>query len=148
MGGIGIGSYRILSAKKDEQTKKTSQSANADTYTIPFYTPKTLPKGYTFNNDIQSLKKDVYYYSINGPEDTVFHITQQPIPESFDFASFNKKFLNPDRFTTEAGSAIVGPVGSAIIGSVQTIKNSWIIVNCENSSAQSKVQTVIRSLKL
>lgn len=148
VGTAGWLTFRAVTSRTNIQQPETSQTNTNQTYSIPVYFPKNLPKDYTYNNDIKSLKKDVYYYSVSGPGNTVFHITQQPLPTDFDFAAFNKKFLNPEKFVTEAGSAIVGPVGPTIIGSIQTVKNSWILVNCENSSAESKAQTVLRSLSL
>lgn len=133
---------------------KHAQSANnpraqsvASLVSIPVYYPQDLPKGYSYNNDAKVLKTNVLYFSVTGPGKQKFFITQEPIPSNFDFTAFNKKFLNPDTFSCDAGSALVGQAGANMIGSVQTNKNTWVIVNSGSTTPQTELETVIRALE-
>lgn len=114
---------------------------------IPVYYPQNLPAGYSYNNDAKTIKTNILYFSVSGPGKQTFYITQQPIPSNFDFSAFNKKFLSPDSFSTDAGSAIAGPIGASLVGSVQTDKNTWIIINSAGTNSQTELETVIRSLE-
>jgi len=113
---------------------------------IPVYFPQNLPAGYVYNKDSKVLKTNVFYYSVTGPRSRLFHVTQQPIPESFDFAVFNKKLLTPDTFNAISGTVTAGEVGVNTIGSIKTNKNTWIIINSSAPNSVTQLETVARSL--
>jgi len=115
---------------------------------IPAYYPQNLPSGYSYNNDARTIKTNVLYLSVTGPGKQTFYITQQSVPASFDFVGFDKKFLNPDNFSSDAGSAIAGQVGANLIGSIQTNKNTWIIINSAGTNSLTELETVARSFEL
>ncbi len=148
LSATGLLGYHFIFNKNNPEKLQSNQSNSDSDYTIAFYTPKNLPKEYTYNNDVQLLKKDVYYYTVNGPNDTVFHVTQQLIPEGFDFTAFNKKFLSPDTFSSEAGTTTIGQAGSTFLASIRTNKNTWIIVNAPTITSPTVLEAVSRSLAL
>ena len=146
---LGLGGYFIIYAEKD--TKEPVQLfavKEGSQLTIPVYFPKNLPPGYTYNKDASTIKKNVYYFTVTAPKDIKLYITQQPIPEQFDFVSFNKKFLTPDKFDSSAGSVVAGQVGSSFIGSIVTKKNTWILINSTSPNTLNQVEAVARSLEL
>jgi hypothetical protein len=144
----------ILFSRSKDKPKTTTGSKDTSTAkpvsdnTIALYSAKNLPTGYKDNNDGKYLKTDVYYISITGPKEQIYYITQQLIPANFDFTAFNKKFLNPDTFTTGIGTAIAGPVGSIMLGSIRSNKNTWIIINAPANSTLANLESVMRSLSL
>lgn len=132
---------------------KPSQAAasiqlNGQQISIPVYYPHNLPSGYTYNNDPKLLKTNVLYFSVTGPGKQTYYVTQQAIPASFDFTAFNKKFLNPDNFSSDAGTVTAGGVGANMIASIRTNKNTWIIINASATSPLTELETVIRSFEL
>lgn len=131
-----------------DRTASTTIQPAGKLVSIPVYYPRNLPAGYSYNGNARALKSDILYFSVTGPGQQVFHITQQPIPPSFDFTAFDKKFLNPATFNSDAGSAIAGQAGANLIGSVQTNKNTWIIINSVASNSPTELEVVIRSLEL
>jgi hypothetical protein len=151
--GISLGGFFVLKPqKKQALTLPTVSQSKAPTVpqssSIAVYVPRNLPSGYTYNNDQKMIKTNVYYSSINGPKGEIFYITQQPIPTDFDFTAFNKKFLNPDTFNSNAGTATVGLAGTSFIASVRTNKNSWIIINSPASKSAGSLEAVVRSLTI
>lgn len=132
---VSISGATSVPAAKDNEVK------------ISVYTPKNLPSGYTYNNDGKVLKANVYYFSVTGPGNQLFYVTQQPIPPNFDFVSFNKKFLDLQTFTSDAGTGTSGIAGTSLIGSIQTNKNTWILINSASASSQTELQTIARSLE-
>lgn len=147
---LGLGGYYLWSSTQKEPAKKTSSLVPADgkPVSITLYQPKNLPSGYIFNADAKTIKENVLYFSVTGPKKEMYYITQQPIPANFDFTTFNKKFLNPDTFTTPSGTATVGPVGAINLGSIRTSKNTWIIINASETATTAGVETVARSFEL
>jgi hypothetical protein len=147
--GLGTAVFFILQpAKKPNST--LSSVHDPATFTRPgvtIFVPKDLPTGYTYNNDQKMLKTNVYYATVTGPKNQKFYITQQPIPASFDFTTFNKKFLTPDTFSASAGTATVGVVGPSVLASVRSAKNTWIIINTDSSTPVANMEAVVRSLQ-
>lgn len=146
---LSFGAVLLVRSKHTVETPKLvsgTTAAEVKPVTIALYYPKNLPSGFTYNNDGKVLNPDVYYYSVTGPNNKKFYVTQQPIPANFDFKAFNKKFLNPDTFTANVGSVTAGAVGANMIGSVQTNKNTWIIVNTDATLPLVQLESVIRSL--
>jgi hypothetical protein len=141
-----IGGYFLLHRPTPVVTDPAAQAA-ARLVSIPVYYPQNLPAGYTYNNDAKTIQANILYFSITGPGNQTFYVTQQSIPPNFDFSTFNEKFLNPDNFSSDAGSVIAGPVGGNLIGSVQTDKNTWIIINSPGTNSQTELETVVRSLE-
>lgn len=140
---------RSESKKTDNQVAGSStSSASAPTTTIAVYYPKNLPKGFSYDNNLQTLKTDVYYFSVTGPKKEVYYITQQPLAPSFDFASFNKKMSSPDTFTTDAGTATAGSIGTNMLASLRTNKNTWVIINTAPTVKLTELESVARSLSL
>lgn len=150
LGKTGSSSTTSNSSIASNPSGNTSEqpSPAGDKVSIPVYYPKNLPTGFTYNNDAKALKPDVLYYSIKGPGSQNFYVTQQAIPANFDFAAFNKKFLKPDSFSTEAGTATAGVAGPSLVGSIRTTKNTWIIINSLDTSVLPQLETVARSLQL
>jgi len=149
VGIFGVGAVGYIYFKSNNAKSSTlsafSQPIDAR-LTIPVYYPQDLPAGYIYNNDSKILKTNVFYYSVTGPRNSLFHVTQQPIPESFDFATFNKKLLTPDTFNATSGTVTAGEVGVNTIGSVKTDKNTWIIINSSAPNSVTQLETVARSL--
>lgn len=145
----------VLLTKRGESKKTDNQvagsstsSSSASTTTIAVYYPKNLPKGFSYDNNLQTLKTDVYFYSILGQGQEQFYITQQQIPSEFDFNAFTKKFLEQDKFSSTAGDVLAGKVGDSYIASIRTKKNTWIIINSSPQSKLSSIETIARSLDL
>jgi hypothetical protein len=113
---------------------------------VTFY-PQNLPKGYSYANDAKALKPDTLYYSIKGPNGQVIYVTQQPLPASFDYSAFAKKFLKPDNFSTAIGDGMAGIVGPNLLGSIRTNQNTWVIFNSVDTAAQNPLESVMRSLR-
>jgi hypothetical protein len=113
---------------------------------IAVYYPVNLPEGYSVSN-YKVIKKDVLYYLVTSGKGDRFSITIQALPSSFDFISFKKKFLKPDDYATPVGTNTVGVVGTELVGSVQTVDNSWIILNSKSTDAIKDMETITRSLK-
>lgn len=134
--------------KPTNDIKSVLAESTQNQTTIPIFVPSALPKGYKYNNDFKQIKNDIYYFSVSGPSGKKFYITQQPIPAKFDFVGFNNKFLNPDNFNTDAGTVTAGPSGADLLASLRTTKNTWIIVNAQDTSPAnlSQLESVVRSL--
>jgi hypothetical protein len=115
---------------------------------IAIYYPQQLPAGYTYNNDAKMVKSTIFYFSVTGPNRQLFYVSQQPVPSNFDFDGFSKKFLNPDSFSTDAGSAVVGQAGASLVGSIRTNKNTWILINTAAVNSLSQLEVIARSLEL
>lgn len=145
IGGAGYAYFKPNHAKP-AKTGLFGQSIRQQV-SIPLYYPQNLPGGYSYNNDARTIKANVLYLSVTGPGKQVFYITQQAVPASFDFVGFDKKFLNPDNFSTDAGSAIAGQVGANLIGSIQTNKNTWIIINSAGTNSLTELETAARSFE-
>jgi len=141
-----VGYFLFKPSHKPNPSTALGQSI-AKLVSIPAYYPQNLPAGYTYNNDARTIKANVLYFSVTGPGSQAFYVTQQPVPASFDFVGFDKKFLNPENFSTDAGSSIAGPVGANLIGSILTNKNTWIIINSQGTNSLTELETVVRSLE-
>lgn len=141
-----VGYWLFKPSHKHNPSTTLGQSI-AKLVSIPAYYPQNLPNGYTYNKDAKAIKVNVLYFSVTGPGNQTFYVSQQSVPASFDFVGFDKKFLNPDNFSTDAGSTIAGQVGANMIGSVLTDKNTWIIINTGSTSSLTELETVARSLE-
>ncbi len=145
---LAAGAYFLFKPTPKQNPSTALGQSIAKLVSIPAYYPQNLPAGYTYNNDAHIIKTNILYFSVTGPGNQTFYVSQQPIPASFDFVGFDKKFLNPDNFSTDAGSSIAGQVGANLIGSIQTDKNTWIILNTAGTNSLTELETVIRSLEL
>jgi hypothetical protein len=144
--GLAAGSYAYFKPKHAQPGKPGVLAAsNGRQVSIPVYYPRNLPGGYTYNNDPKVLKANVLYFSVSGPGKQMFYVTQQPIPATFDFTAFNKKFLNPDNFSTGSGTVTAGQVGANMLASIRTDKNTWIIVNSSGTTPLTELEAVARS---
>jgi hypothetical protein len=144
-GAVGLAGGAGNRAVADNSVSATANASKL--VPIPTFFPKNLPAGYSYGNDAKALKPNILYYSVRGPKKQAFYITQQPLPANFDFAGFKKKFLNPDNFSTGIGDAMAGPAGSNLLGSIRTNKNTWIIINSSDITAQDPLEAVMRSLQ-
>jgi len=115
---------------------------------IPVYAPLNLPAGYTYNDDAKAVKSTIMYFSVTGPGNQKFYISEQPIPPNFNFEGFAKKYLNPSNFSSDAGNGAAGTLANQLVGSIQTNKNTWIIINSPASNSLTELETVARSLEL
>ena len=145
--GLSAGGFTFYESKQSKSDKTNVLGQATQSVTIPLYYPKNLPNGYTDNNDSLAIKQNVFYSSVTGPNNTKFYITQQPIPDNFNFVDFSKKFLNPDTFSSDAGQVVAGQVGSNTIGSIKTNKNTWILINSIGTNSLDGLEVAARSLE-
>jgi len=148
---VAVGVLQVWHKLQDRRSaSKVAGASTAAETTIPLYAPKNLPTGYTFNNDEKWLKSNVDYFSITGPDKQMYFVTQQPVPENFDFVAFGKKFTEPDRMNVGAGDLTAGQVGANTIGSLLTDKATWIIINAQSTGDKitNGVEAVARSMTL
>lgn len=122
-------------------------TSNFPALSIPTYYAQNLPAGYTYNNDPKKVKSTIMYFSVMGPNNQRFYVSQQPVPPNFDFNGFAKKFLNPTTFSSDAGLGAAGQLGNQLVGSIQTNKNTWIIINSPAANSLTELETVARSLE-
>ncbi|GEM_PF-3312690 len=142
------GGYSVLKPKHTKSGATPTFTLPAgQQVSIPLYYPQNLPSGYTYNNDAKVIRPNVLYISVTGPGNQVFYVTQQTIPANFDFVGFGKKFTSPDNFTSDAGSAMAGQVGANLIGSIQTNKNTWIIINSPATNSLTELEIIARSFE-
>ena len=146
-GLIGWFVVRPRYEQKKENQATASAAATIPGITIPIYYPSNLPPGYNFNNDTKVIKNDVYYYSINDPQGSTYHVTVQPIPAAFNFTAFTSKFLNPNQYTTNVGSVVAGQVGARFYASIQTTSNTWILIWTEAKNSLPQLEAITRSFQ-
>jgi hypothetical protein len=146
--GLTSGAYILLKPTPPSNKSSLLGQSISRLVSIPVYYPQDLPSGYIYNNDAKPIKANILYFSVTSPNNQTFYVSQQPIPASFDFVGFNKKFLNPDNFSSDAGSAVAGPVGANLICSILTNKNTWIIINSPSTDSLTEIETIARSLEL
>jgi hypothetical protein len=118
-----------------------------DQVNIAVYYPVNLPPGFQVNNDFKLLQDNILYYSVSDSAGTKFYVTIQALPVNFNFQDFKKKFTKPDEYPTAAGDALVGQVGSSVLGSIRTIGNSWIIINSTNLNSVNGMEAVTRAMQ-
>jgi hypothetical protein len=144
--GAGAAGYYKFYKKQTPTASAYFPSSIASQVSIALYYPINLPAGYKVNNDYKILQQNVVYYSIKDPAANRYAVTIQPLPANFDFNQFKGKFLKPDEFSTSIGSALVGTAGANLIASIRTNDNDWIIINATNTTTQSQLETIVRSL--
>lgn len=141
--------YALSNSTNSSPTqKKYLNPTISSQLTIPVYMPLGLPFGYIVNDDIKTLKFNILYFTVTGPGNQRYSITEEAIPPNFDFSSFTKKFLNPEVFTTNIGTVTAGVVGANLIGSIQTNKNTWILINAISTNSLAQLETIARSFEL
>lgn len=113
---------------------------------IPVYYPVNLPAGFKVSG-FKVIKQNVLYYVVTNKNNDSFYITIQPLPASFDFVSFAKKFPQPDQYNTPIGTDLVGVAGNQLLGSIQTNKNTWIILNSTAINSIKDMETITRSFQ-
>lgn len=126
----------------------TTNLAVSTNIKIPFYYPKSLPVGYKYNNDKKTISPNVYSISVTGPNKEYFYITEQAPPINKDYTPFNIQLADPRSFDSPLGKVTTGSKKNSFIVSIDTIHNSWIIINSPNTGNQSIIQPVIDSLSL
>jgi hypothetical protein len=114
---------------------------------IALYYPTELPAGWNVaTNSFKIPTSGVLTFAITDNKHNVYYVSEQKLPDNFDYTGFQKKFSEPDSFTAKAGSAIVGPASNALVGSIRTPDNSWVIINTFDTELQNQVETIARSL--
>jgi hypothetical protein len=123
-------------------------SITKDQIQIPVYYPINLPGNLIVDsNTFKVIQKNVLYYSVSNRAGDKFYITIQPLASNFDFVAFKKKFVKPDEYQTPIGSNLVGVAGTSLIGSIQTNKNVWILLNSSAIGSISTMETITRSFQ-
>ena len=111
------------------------------------YYPTKLPTGmYVVPNSIHGDGQAVLYTVADG-QNHKFFVSIQPLPQSFDYEQFKKKFTDTDETLVNTGSALTGDAGYALIGSIRTADNTWILINAPDTSTGSAVQALTRSFE-
>ena len=137
------------------QTKQAAQPVANQSYfpsgigsqmTIPVYYPVNLPAGFSVAS-FAVIKQNVLFYSVTNKAGDKFNVTIQPLPSTFDFVGFQKKFFQPDQYQTPIGSNLVGVAGTTLIGSIQTTKNVWILLNSNSVDQLKDMETITRAFR-
>lgn len=126
----------------------TKPAATQPSVTIPLYIPTNLPKGYTYNNDKKTMSPNVFSMSVTGPHKEYFYITQQTPPVNNDYTPFNKQLTDPRNYDAAIGKVTTGSTKNSFIVSINTVKNTWVIINSPNTGAENIIKPVIDSLSL
>lgn len=149
--GVSVGGYVLLNQKPQKSAIASTLSPEISSQlTIPIYLVQSLPKGYAVNNDFKIIHPNVLNFSITSPDGHKYSISEQLIPQNFDFVTFNKKFLSPDTYSTGVGTVTAGLIGSNIVGSIRTNNNSWILINAPSSgnSSLTDLEAITRAFYL
>jgi hypothetical protein len=113
---------------------------------IALYYPVNLPNGmYVDRSSFMVPTKNVVTYTILDKGGNKFYVSEQNLPNNFDFDAFKKKFESNNEFATKAGNAFIGDLGSQIIASIPTPQQSWIIINTGAFTAQSEIPEICRA---
>lgn len=112
-----------------------------------YYPANTATKDWNIVASSISATNQAVTYEVGGGGKR-FVVSVQSIPSDFDFADFKKKFFATDEFTTNIGTALVGEVGSSMVGSIRTNDGSWVLINTSYTTTQAELSEFVRAFKL
>jgi hypothetical protein len=113
---------------------------------ISLYYPIKLPAGmHVDRSSFMMPAKNVVTYAIVDKDGNKFYVSEQNLPDNFDFQSFKKKFESSDELIVKAGNAFVGDIGTQLIASVTTPDQSWILITTTDYTAQNELADICRA---
>ena len=113
---------------------------------IALYYPVNPPDGLRVDRtSFQVPYQGVVTYTLRDTRGNKFYVSEQALPGNFDFTAFKAKFESTDEITVPAGNALVGDLGIELIASIQTPKNSWIIINTPDITGQTELEALSRT---
>lgn len=116
---------------------------------IALYYPASLPGGWVVDsNSFRIPTSEVLTFGVKDSAGDIFNVSEQAIPDNFDFTVFQKKFSSPDTFSAPAGDVMAGQVASSLLASIRTSNNTWLIINTSNVDVQTSLETLCRSFSL
>ena len=147
--GAGMAYYQTRKNSNHASNQSSGRFPASVTSQIstPLYYPVSLPAGYKVNNDFNVIKPGILYYSINDPSNNVYLVTIKPISVTSDPAAFEKNFTIPDVFSTDAGTATVGLIGSSLMASIHTKQNVWILVAPKSTEVLTQLETIAQAFQ-
>ena len=135
LGGASAAGWAYVNKNSSPFSKTIRQTAS-----FPLYYPQHIPidkKSIQLTNSTNLLSYSLHY------QGNIMYVTVQPIPEGFDFNSFNKQIIGSSQFLTGAGTATVGKFSGKMIGSLVTI-NSWVFVSTTLNARAADVSNLLR----
>lgn len=113
---------------------------------MSLYYPIKPPSGMSVDQaSFSAPSKNVITYIVSDSQSNKFYVAMQLLPDTFNFAKFKSKFEKTEEFTANAGSVLIGDLGNQLVASIQTPKNSWIIVNTTAFSQQAELEALCRA---
>ncbi len=109
------------------------------------YYPAQLPSGLSVVVDSIKASKQTVFYNVQDTAGHKFYVSLQAYPANFDYEAFKQKFSNTDEFNTTVGNVLYGDAGYALVASIRTNDNSWILINAPDTSTGSELQAITRS---
>lgn len=113
------------------------------------YYPKDLPEGYAINTKSFELKGNVLIYIIQTPDHKSVSVSQQRVPDGFDFESFQTDILK-DRRTIETDRGTIaysGRLESTHVTSVRD-QNTWILLSAPKDEVEiSVLESIAKTLR-
>ena len=114
---------------------------------FPVYYPVELPSGYKINESSFNSNGRVVTYSLDNGSGKNIIISEQAMPNNFDFENFNKKrILGSKEILTPVGKATIGQSSERNVASVITDK-TWVLVSAPSDTQANQLETIVRSLK-
>jgi hypothetical protein len=110
---------------------------------LTIYYPKDIPidkKTFQLSNNNKLLTYLVHY---NGSS---IYITEQPKPQYFDFADFDKGIKSPVTIQTPVGNATIGALGGRVVGDLPAI-DSWILVSAKTGTSPDNIAEVLKRMQ-
>lgn len=104
------------------------------------YYPTKLPQGLQVVPGSIKGNEQAVLYTIADEHGHKFYVSIQRLPNNFDYETFKNKFTDTDETLVNIGSALTGDAGYALIGSVRTANNSWILINTPDTTLSGELQ--------
>ncbi len=114
---------------------------------FPLYYPADLPKGLTVNKTSVIKGEGVVTYSIASSKGNALAVSEQAIPNKFNFDKFYKENIElPQHVNTPEGKLTTGKLNGLSVCMLVTDK-TWVIVNDAAGSAEGKLPSICRGLR-
>jgi hypothetical protein len=116
---------------------------------LALYYPFNAPDGLSVDrSSFEVPHKNVVIYTVYDNKNNPYYISLQPNPTEFNMTAFRQKFLSTSNITVPiGGNAFTADLGSEFVASIQTPKNTWILINTPNVGYPSELQSLCFSLR-
>ncbi len=118
-------------------------SSVLDTATFPLLEPKKLPPGFMVDSNSLQFSETVVTFAISNGQKKTFIVTEQAVPDSFDFEAFYDQFEMRKSVNTASGQAVIGRFEDTDLASI-VAGDTWILIRAPYG-ADASFEAVVQS---